>query len=352
MITLTARINLLDSQHGTINNVLSSISGNNVSADINSVKGTKTIGSKPWIIGATAIGEQNTLESSVLYYMGSVVANSNKTFETPYTITINGTDITAFEILFDNVNNQFPTSIVVDGKTILNDDTNFTVNVDTANAHTVVINNWNAVGYPLRIQGIYIDIEIKLDSNSILSIDRTMFDRSDIKLPSWGIIANSGNIEFIDLGGEIKDYIEQQLLKSDLSVYFEIRNTLVENKVEQVGKFATDKWTYDNNNRVVGVSLKDDLIEWQDILINTITYTGQKTMLEVYNILKNLTPAKWVFKTLDNTTQSMLQSIVCENTYLEGGSLWNEWQKLCEVCSLYIYKNNNANVVVSSEFGD
>ena len=80
------------------------------------------------------------------------------------------------------------------------------------------------------------DIEIVIDNRNMISLDRTIMDRSDISKPNWGIIANSGNIEFNDLGGEIKDYIEQQLLKSDLSVYFEIRNTLVENKVERAGK--------------------------------------------------------------------------------------------------------------------
>lgn len=194
------------------------------------------------------------------------------------------------------------------------------------------------------------NIEIVIDNRNMISLDRTIMDRSDINKPSWGIIANSGNIEFNDLDDKIKDYIEQQLLKSDLSVYLEIRNTLVENKVEQVGEFATDKWTYDNNNRVVGVSLKDDLLQWQNILTDGMQLQNQMTMLQIYNYLKSITPTMWTFEPLDTQTLAMLTKTVCAYPYLESGSLWSQWNKLCEVCGLYIYKNNDNNIVVSYEF--
>lgn len=193
------------------------------------------------------------------------------------------------------------------------------------------------------------DIEIVIDNRNMISLERTIMDRSDISKPNWGIIANSGNIEFNDLGGEIRGYIEQQLLKSDLSVYFEIRNTLVENKVEQVGEFATDKWTYDNNNRVVGVSLKDDLLQWQEIQVSAMPLRNQMTMKALYDYLVNLSSG-WTFEPLDTQTLAMLTTTVCAYPYLESGSLWSQWNKLCEICGLYIYKNNENNIVVSYEF--
>lgn len=194
------------------------------------------------------------------------------------------------------------------------------------------------------------DIEIIVDNRNMISLERTIMDRSDTSKPNWGIIANGGNIEFNDLGGEIKDYIEQQLLKSDLSVYFEIRNTLVENKVEQVGKFATDKWTYDNNNKVVSVSLKDDLLLWQEIQVSAMPLRSQMTMKALYDYLVNLSSG-WTFEPLDTQTLAMLTKTVCAYPYLESGSLWSQWNKLCEVCGLYIYKNNDNKIVVSCELG-
>ena len=141
-------------------------------------------------------------------------------------------------------------------------------------------------------------------------------------------------------------------MKSDLSVYFEIRNTLVENKVEQVGEFATDKWTYDNNNRVVGVSLKDDLLQWQKIQVSAmplLPLQSSKTMKAFYDYLVNLSSG-WTFETLDTQTLAILTKTVCVYLYLESGSLWSQWNKLCEICGLYIYKNNENNIVVSYEF--
>jgi hypothetical protein len=194
------------------------------------------------------------------------------------------------------------------------------------------------------------DIEIVIDNRNMISLDRTIMDRSDISKPNWGIIANSGNIEFNDLNGEMKDYAEQQLLKSDLSVYLEIRNTLVENKVEQVGKFATDKWTYNNNNKVVSVSLKDDLLQWQEIQVPAMPLQNQMTMKQIYEHLVNLSGG-WTFETLDTQTLAMLTNTVCDYPYLESGSLWSQWNKLCEVCGLYVYKNNENNIVVCYELG-
>lgn len=194
------------------------------------------------------------------------------------------------------------------------------------------------------------DIEIVIDNRNMISLDRTIMDRSDTSKPNWGIIANSGNIEFNDLDDKIKDYIEQQLLKSDLSVYLEIRNTLAKNKAEQVGKFATDKWTYDNNNKVVSVSLKDDLLQWQEIQVSAMPLQNQMTMKALYDYLVNLSSG-WTFEPLDTQTLAMLTKTVCAYPYLESGSLWSQWNKLCEVCGLYVCKNNENNIVVSYEFG-
>ena len=49
----------------------------------------------------------------------------------------------------------------------------------------------------------------------MISLDRTIMDKAASPL---GIIANSGNIEFNDLDDKIKDYIEQQLLKSESDI--------------------------------------------------------------------------------------------------------------------------------------
>lgn len=350
MITLTARIEILNSD-GTISNGSINIPNLSDSGDFSDIVGDKKSGSKPFILGVSSLGGGDVFSKTVEYYIGSINSNNNGIFSTAYSITINGTDITSLTFEFDTISYQFPTSIQIDGVTYQNNSTIFTVNdLQSENSHIIIINNWNTPNYPLRLQGIYSEISIKVDNRNMINIERSIFDRSDIKFPSWGIIANSGNIDFNDLNGEVKDYIEQQLLKSDLAVYFEITNTLVQNKKEQVGKFATDKWNYDNNNRVISVSLKDDLLKWQDILVTEMQLQEEITMKQLYDYLVSLSIG-YEFEPLDLDTLSILTSTICEYPYLKSGSLWNEWTKLCVTCCLYVYKNNNNSVVTSSEFG-
>ena len=68
-------------------------------------------------------------------------------------------------------------------------------------------------------------------------------------------------------------------------------------------------------------------------------------MYSVYEYLLSKTPKKWVFD-LDEETKTFLQGITCAYTYLESGNLWSQWDKLCQIAMLHIYKNNENKVVV------
>lgn len=351
MITLTARISLLDSNSGTLSGGTINNSKSNISSNFGAVVTSKKQGSNPFIFGASILGNGACFEDSVPYYIGSISASSSGIFATSYNITINGNGIKALTIEFDTYNNQHPNSISIDGTTYADDDAIFTISgLTSASSHSIIISNWNTPNYPLRIQGIYVDIEIVIDNRNMLSIERNIADRSDFKLPSWGIISNTGNVEFNDIDGEVKDYAEQNLLNSGLTAIIELKNTLVSGKAEQVGKFNTDTWNYNNIDKVVGVSLKDDLLEWQKIRVNSYTLTTQKTMLDLYNYLKSITPTKWAFATLDSKTSDILSNTICKYPYLDNASLWSEFQKICDICALYIYKNNYNQVVTSYEF--
>jgi hypothetical protein len=144
------------------------------------------------------------------------------------------------------------------------------------------------------------------------------------------------------------------ILTSGLNVEIRLNNTLYEGKSELIGKFKTDEWNYDNDSRVVSVSIKDDLEEWQDINVEEILYNPHKP------IEKNF---EWLYKelylkTIENGNYEMLSfeqleeqtKWILSNTYikypmLKSDSLWNCWNKLCKVCQLHIYKNSEGIVV-------
>lgn len=363
MITLTARIDLISGNNGTLSGVTSEISKNNISSDIGAIIGSKSQGSNPFIIGASKLGDGSTFSDKVDYFIGSVPSKEN-----PCILTISGTDITSFTIEFDKVNNRHPNTIMIGNMEYADDDAIFTVKVPSANSHTITIDNWNSPLYPLVIMGIYVEISIDIDYRNLISLNRSITYRGDNKLPSYGIISNTGNLEFNDLNGEIRDYAEQMLLTSDLKVEITLNNTLADTH-EQVGIFETRDWDYDNDNRSVSVSLKDDLEEWQDIQVQGFDYDPRKPfkiisdgkMSNIYRWLQGQdengnyrTPEKYQmlsFEQLDEKTQNILENTTIDYPFLENATLWEQWQKLCEVCGLYIYKNNEGKTVCTYTYG-
>ena len=205
------------------------------------------------------------------------------------------------------------------------------------------------------------NIEVNIDRRNLISLNRNISSRADGSLPSYGIKSNTGNIKFTDINGEILEYAENLLLISDLKVEIFINNTL--NKTnEQVGSYRTQYWDYDNDNRTVSVSLKDDLEEWQDISIDGFDYDPRNpykvlangSMGNLYKWLWNVTPEKYQmveFDDLDEITKNILTSTVIKYPLLNSSTLWSQWHKLCVVCGLYIYKNNKGNTVCIHTLG-
>lgn len=188
---------------------------------------------------------------------------------------------------------------------------------------------------------------INLNYRNSLSLERTIYDRSDLKLPSWGIISNGGNLRFVDSDGTIKRLAEQRLLKSGMKVNFYLENTLSKAKAN-VGQFLTNQWNYNNDNKQVSVSLKDELEEWQDILLNPVGYNpNSETNLSfewLYKYIYTLTPTKYDmldFENLDNQTKSILTNSHFEFFIFTAKTLWNAWTQLCQACQCHIFKNND-----------
>lgn len=352
MITLSAYIDVTLGKAGTIDNVTSTISKNNVSKDIDEIVGDKVYGNNIFLLevspldnGATMSGETEN------YYMGTEAADEEGIFATPYTITLKGKSIKTFTLVFDTYNNQHPNSIIVNGKEYEDDDNIFTISVESEDKHTIEIKNWNTPNYPLRMYGIYLELGIEVNVQNMISLSRNSTDRSDYRLPNWGIISNTCDIEFKDLNGEILDYIEQDLLVQGLTCNVYINNTLTKQS-QKIGVYNSESWNYDSDNRIVSVNLKDDLEEWQNINVEEISYdprdTTQKNLQFFYEYLYEKTPDKYSmlsFGELDGTTQNILTSTIIRYPLLNSGSLWQQWTKICQVAQAHIFKNNEGKTV-------
>jgi hypothetical protein len=354
MITLTAKINLLSGDNKALLLGSDNLFGNNISKDLGSVIGVKKNGSNPFIIGANKIGDGSTFSDGVDYFIGNQLSNDSGIFESSYSFSIkdkNGT-LTNLTISFDTESGRHPNKIILDGVEYIDDDPIFTIaNLTPREVHSITIDNWNSPKYPLVITGIYAGVSIEVDRRNLISLDRSIFDRSDLKLPSFGIICNTGNIEFNDIDGEIRDYAEQLLLQSGLACEIKLNNTIT-GASELVAKMETNQWDYDNDNRFVSVSLKDDLEEWQDINVPEISYDKRnaesKPFSWLYEHLWAITNPNYPMQSLDELgeeTYNVLTNTYIQYPLLKSGSLWQQWTKLCQVCQLHIFKNSDGIVV-------
>lgn len=304
------------------------------------------------------------LDSTNAYYGGSAasdVANDDGSysFSTPYKFRVIGMNLQFFAIVFDTSNNQFPPEIVIDGKTYENTDgifMAFGLNPNK-NLHIVEISKWNTPNFPLRMQGIYANISIEVDNRNMLSIKCTTDERADNTLPSWGIISNTGSLEFTDYDDTVKNLIDSKVLNQRANAIIYLSNTLVKEKSIFVGEYYTTDWEYDTSNKAVSIQLSDYLLELQDIVVDRYNFSFRKNMYDIYEYLCEKTPEKYkrggsMFNkdNLPSNIKSLLQSTVCEYTYMKQSSLWEAWNKLCEICGLYIYSEGNLNIIIAAEF--
>lgn len=368
MKTLSASIKLLEASGDYTNTVVTT--GGKISNMVSNIPlNTKVSGGSPFILGATPLGVGRLVNEPITYYIGAIVSNSDGVFSTPYEIQLLGNNITSFSILFDDYNNQYPHSIEikcysggveVETRTLVdNDPIYYVTDIPNASRVTITISNWSVPHYPLRIQGIYSNTTIEIDYTNMISLETSIFDRSDTKLPSYGIISNVGNIEANDTNGEVLDYAEMLLLQDGLDTTIKLHDTL--SKVSQtVGVLKTGVWDYNNENRSYSVSLKDDLEEWQDIYIEGLGYDPRNptkhfsNMAQLYIILQGKTPSKYkmlTFDKLDSETKRILNATFVKYSLLNGGTLWEQWTKLCQVCALYIHKDMNGNTVCRHTLG-
>jgi hypothetical protein len=350
MITITAKIDLLSGDNEALSLSSDNLSKNNISSDLSAIKGVKKQGGNPFIIGSSKIGDGSVLSSGVDYFIGNELSNEQGEFLQDYILTVSSTQqLNSITISFDTENNRHPKTIEIDGTTYYDDDAIFTVaNLGGGNTHTIKIRNWSVKKAPIVITGVYVEVSIEINNRNLIEISGSIFDRSDLKLPSWGIISNVGEIQFNDLDGEIRDYAEQLLLSSGLKCEIKLNNTLVGGASETIGIYETDQWDYDNDNRIVSVSLKDDLEKLQNYNISEIYYDGTQEKKQLkwwYNQLYDKTKARGFlileFSQLDDKTKDILENTYIKSPYLKGTNFWSAWSKLCEASLSYMYKYND-----------
>lgn len=203
--------------------------------------------------------------------------------------------------------------------------------------------------------GETIDVEAVFDRRNLLSLESEIRDRSDIKLPSWGIFSNGGNLSFKDTNSRFLGYANAGLLKSGIKVEIFLNDTISKRK-EIVGTYYTADWEYDNDSRSVSVSLKDNLENLQEVLFEGFNETyetnnnknGKRISLkQVFEPVLN--KIKSIGFYVDEKSQAILleklENLYIDFPHLKEGNLWSQIEKFCKILNMRVYKKNDNSVI-------
>lgn len=360
MIKLYADIELLSGNNSNFLDASCNISGMENSATIKDVLGKKVEALNPFIIGEDF--HNRTLEEKLEYFVGSEYADEQGIFPTTYIVSFSTSEpIDTFFLSFDTYNKAFPKSLTlkayINGSmttigTFADNDSQWEFKLDApSTSFQISVSNWSMPNKPFVLTGIYTDLHIHLDYSKITDIDVGIVTRADFSKPSYGIVSNSGSISFNDFYNEISDYIELGLLKEGALVQVYIENSLVKSQKYKVCEMYTDKWTYDEENKSVTVSLVDGLEKLQEIQFNGISYfpriqNKNSTFTEIYNELVNSTVAIGYKVYANANTLNIIGRIHTTHKYMEKSSLWSAWNKFAIATKTHIYKNADGYIEV------
>lgn len=358
MLQIRARINISGTTQSATITAVSNLKGNNVSGVVNDVVNKVSVPlGNPFVLGRSVTGIKDVYYDRLPYYMGGQLADENGIFPEKYVITLTGKTVSNYIIAFDKENDRHPNTVTVDGNVIKDDTAQLELPLDSSKTtHTIEIENWNTPDYSLIITGLYAVKDLEITQKNLESFSSNIMDRQSAEYPTYGLISNSANLSFYDFDESALDLIITKVLHSGAKVSVWLGDDeLLTN--EEICEMEIRELSYDNNNRKVDITLKDNLEDMQNINVSSIDYdprpdkskpqTAKWYYENLYNITVGLNKYDILsFDELDEKTKSVLSQITIKYPILESGNLWDSWDKLCQLCLLHMYIDNENRVVV------
>lgn len=318
------------------------IVGNNISSSIGDVLNKAVNPTEYFSLGKTKLSEgKHYAPDQSKYFISENFSDKSGYFNEVAEITFyterNVNNIMLF-VIFDVKNQAYPKAISVNGKTynLKSPIATLFFNSKIGVANTLTFMNWNKPNMPIVIQGI--STVLAINSSELFNLSFTGHDRSDFNIPSWGIKSNSGSLKMRDTYGLLKsltDIIEQ----NDIEIGFYLKSL---NKTEQIGSFIIKNIFYDRQTNVGNIEYTDILSKWNTITSAHIPLSPKKSLLGVGN---NVGAPKSIYP-YDDATYNHLEDILINEPYVELGSVWANWVKICEVSGCYICCNEKGEPII------
>lgn len=168
--------------------------------------------------------------------------------------------------------------------------------------------------------------------NGLMGLAMQNESTADNMLPSYGIIGRTGKIDLIDYNDVLYDKIVAREYPTEINIY---------QNGELFAKFiSTRKYSYNVYSKKITIEASSNIVNWQNINVSKSDISYNVT---AYNILawlmskQNITSLESA--NLIGDTKQILESITVPYFYLESATLWEQFQKLCDLAQLRIYQD-------------
>lgn len=338
MISLSARIGNGDARIITLD---INSEKNNVSADISNVKDKIKKSNDIFLLGASKFSEKSRFVYDKLdYYVSQDISNKYGVFNDEHLITFRATnDTSLIFIYFDLYNNAYPKRMLVDDEVVRVNSAVACFPISTTGEHTIRISSWSQPNRPLIIQGM--QPYYNISGGQFVSCEFSAQDREDALSPCWGLKSNSGRLDFYDGYGVINNLNSfGKIVGMPIDLYCDCGD-----RSSQIGGFYISNVSQDKQAINTTVEFQDELAQWQELEVEKKHLTEEMSVMAFANTLN--IPLRYD----DSATSSFLRSIIIKFPYIEGGSYWAVWTKICEFAMCYISCNEYGKPTIKYDGG-
>ena len=344
-------------------------------ADIFSVCNTQAnVGATPFLLNHSKLGGGHTFAPNKVNYpiLSIYFISGNGVPEVYNVYIICAAPAQGLTIAFDTYNNRYPAkrmfgntaaSIYINGKYFDIDSaiTYFPVETKTASVgtyenvplyHISVSAGMDDAGskngkYPTIISGINIGVRYAVDKINMVDLDISQSDRPTNNKPIFGVMSGTASLKVKDDSGELLGYVQNKTIGRNSPVEFIIKNSTA-NKQQSVAKMLISDLKYDVNNFNIDLELSDGLLELQETESNEIKMsTTPMTAKAVFERLKAYV-TKYEFAITANA-ETIMSSTTIKYPFLEQSKVWAAFDKLCNLCGLYMYMGADGKIVIDTQ---
>jgi len=191
---------------------------------------------------------------------------------------------------------------------------------------------------------------VEYGMDKLFSFDITNQMNANIAIPSFGIISQTARVEINDIDGTIAEYIMQRKIKSGL----EISVLAVNNSgtvIDTIFKGLISSMNYQSNASRLVITMTDGLLALQrKSCFKTLQKTDiddfSCTAYELFDYIRQYSQISVYLPTTDALDK--LNNTIIPYFFLESGTLWEQFDKLCNLCQLVMYADKNGAVVLDA----